>query len=115
MLRCGSLNSEWVTTSLETITPRHRGLETISIHTPEIISNAARKDGATFGQVLSADRAMRWLALDRFLVQFWESRSIRPKIVHPRTEEEEERRDWVKFLLPEGMKRGIIDLAEESS
>ena len=48
--------------------------------------------------------------LDRLLVQFWDSRSIRPKVVT----EKKGKRDWAGYLLPEITKRGIIDLVEES-
>lgn len=59
-----------------------------------------------------------WLDLDPLLVQFWESRSIRTKIVHPPhdpDDEEEGVDNWPEYLLPESMRRGIIDLVQEPS
>jgi hypothetical protein len=48
----------------------------------------------------------QWLDLDRLLVQFWESRSIRPRVV---CSMEQNRSDCVGCLLPEITKRGLID------
>jgi hypothetical protein len=57
-----------------------------------------------------------WLDLGHLLVQFWESSSIRPKFVClRRVKGERDARYWVGCwrLLPEIMKRGIIDLVEK--
>ena len=51
--------------------------------------------------------------IDRLLVEFWELRSIRPKITNgstPRNDEKGVMIDWVGYLLPEITKRGRIDL-----
>ena len=52
--------------------------------------------------------------LDRLLVEFWELRSIRPKITNGSTPRNDEKKgfmiDCVGCLLPEITKRGIIDL-----
>ena len=53
----------------------------------------------------------QWLDLDRLLVQFWVSRSIRPKIVYPGNATEI-MKDWIVCLLPEITKRGIVDLVK---
>ena len=57
---------------------------------------------------------MRWPDLVHLLVQFWESHSIRPKVSCPEPPRESRTtvQDWVKFLLPELMKRGIVDIVE---
>lgn len=57
---------------------------------------------------------MRWLDLDCLLVQFWESHPIQVKVVCPLPLNSDgwSVLDWVMFLLPELMKRGIIDLVE---
>ena len=46
--------------------------------------------------------------LDRLLVQFWESRAIRPKIVCKVAEMCE----CVGYLLPEATERGITELVD---
>ena len=57
---------------------------------------------------------MRWSDLGRFLVQFWESRSIRSKVVCPRTGEGSRGgADWVKFFVPESVKRGVFDSVDD--
>ena len=109
------LISEWVITSLGTISSRHRDLQQISIHIPDIWSYAVQEDGVTLERVLEANSDTKWLDLDRLLVQFWESRSIRPKVVCNLTElEKKEGRDWGGHLFPELTRRGIIDLVEYS-
>ena len=101
--------------TLETIGPRHRGLQRISIHIPHILSYAIQKDGVIVEQTEVANPGTRWLDLDRLLVQFWESRSIRPKVVYPRTMDGKRGlRDWAGYLLLEITKRGIIDVVEGS-
>jgi len=51
------------------------------------------------------------LDLDRLLVEFWESRSIRPRLGCLRLEEERERVEYcIRCLFPETMERGIVDL-----
>ena len=60
---------------------------------------------------------MSWADLDRLLVQFWEFHSVRTRVVHrqPRTGNGTGgTEDWVQYLLPEMMKRGVVDLTEES-
>lgn len=55
----------------------------------------------------------RWSDLDRLLLKFWDSHSIRPKVVDSRTEDEKRgTRDWVRYLFPEATKGGIIDVVE---
>ena len=61
-----------------------------------------------------ADLGMQWSDLDRLLVQFWESHSIQVKVACPSPLNSDgwSVLDWVTFLLPELMKRGITDLVE---
>jgi len=52
-----------------------------------------------------------WSDLDHLLVQFWESRSIRPRIGCFRVRGVKRNMDYcVGCLLPEITKRGIVDL-----
>ena len=48
--------------------------------------------------------------LDRFLVQFWESRDIRPKVMYPVVKGREVVCVWAGVFLPEITERRIIEL-----
>jgi len=116
VFRCGSLSSEWIVMALETITPRHQNLQRISIHIPQVLTCAIHEDGFIIERIEEANPDTQWLDLDRLLVQFWSSRSIRPEVVYPNTKSEGNgMRDWAGYLLPEMTMRGIVDLVEESS
>ena len=65
--------------------------------------------------IREADPGMQWSDLDRLLPQFLESRPIRARVVY--TPDDNERwlgarpmLVWAKYLLPESIKRGIVDL-----
>ena len=73
--------------------------------------SAVAGPGANVRQAIGEANFEQWLNLDRLLVQFWESRSIRPKVVCAKLREG---RDWAGCLLPEITGRGIIDLFEDS-
>ena len=100
----------WIITALQTITTGHRDLRQISIHVPNNLP--LTDDGGNVGQIVGEVTYREWLDLDDLLVQFWESRSIHPKVILDSTM-------WVGkgrikycigYLLPEITKRGIIDL-----
>jgi len=96
---------------LETITPEHRDLRQVSIHLPF-------KRIPPIGDVQSylEDHIYEmWLQLDRLLVQFWELRSIRPKVVviDSSRGSTQELKDQIGCLFPEITARGIIDLVED--
>ena len=96
---------------LETITPEHRDLRQVSIYLP--FKRIPRIGAAQFS--FGADIYEKWLELDRLLVQFWELRSIRPKVVVTESLQRgtQEMKDRIGCLFPEITLRGIIDLAEE--
>ena len=57
----------------------------------------------------------QWLELDRMLIQLWESRSIRPRVIRTVLAKEEQcMRDCYGCLLPEMSKGGILDLVERA-
>ena len=106
VFRSGSQGVEWITIALQTIAPQHQDLRTISIHLPshlaafDVDSNIKK----TLGEVTSG----RWSDLDYLLVQFWESRSIRPRVGCLRGRKQNI--DYcIGCLLPEVTKRGIVD------
>ena len=100
-----SMSVKWIVLALQTITPKHRNLRGISIYVPydPTLTNA----GADVAQVIGDLICGQWLDLDRLLVQIWESRSIRPKVLSTT----QHIGYSVGGLLPEITKRGIIDLA----
>ena len=113
VFRVQSRNVDWVTTALRTITPKHLSVEHISIHV-RLYRSGPTLLGTNIGQTVGEPVLGQWPDLDRFLVHFWESRSIRPKVraLTSQAEEKQEKRDRVGLLLPEITARGIIDLIE---
>ena len=105
-----ALSVDWVTMTLKTVTSKHRNLQRISIHVPYdfTLVDACAHVGQTVREVISRP----WLDLDRLLVQFWELRSIRPKVIlaPKRWMGKQEVEYCVGCLLPEITKRGIINL-----
>ena len=109
---CGQLRAKWVTMTLRTVTSKHKDLQKIFIHiyhrfTPD-------SSGASIRKVVGETTYREWLDLDRLLVEFWESRSIRPKVKYACASPNESKGaiDGVACLLPEITKRGIADLVE---
>jgi hypothetical protein len=96
---------EWITTALQTITPKHRDLRQITIEMSYHF--ALPTPPANLKQAIEENRG-QWLDLDRLLVQFWESRSVRLKVYTMGRGVI----DHVRLLLPEVTGRGITDLVE---
>jgi hypothetical protein len=69
---------KWVATTLRT-TPKPQDLREISIYLPYYVT--ATGVGVDVVQVIGEENWEEWLDLDRLLVQFWESGSIRPKVI----------------------------------
>ena len=100
----------WVIAALRTITPNHRDFRQITIRIPYYLT--LPKVLASIRRAIGEENYRLWLDLDRFLVQFSESRSIRPKVVCTTARGT---RGSIGCLLPEASKRGIIDLVECAS
>ena len=113
VFRCG-LGGEWATTRLETITSRHQDLQHITIHVLRVRKYAQEGD-FVIDWIERAYPVTRWSDLDRPLVQFWDSRSIRPKVLLPPTRKEVGMKDWGEHSFPELTRRGVVDLVEYSS
>ena len=99
--------------ALQTITSKHRDLRQISIHVPHDLTHP--NVDMVAGRFITEEICREWSCLDRLLVQFWESRSIRPRIVYPTPMEEKQRvcmRDSIGCLMQEITGREIIDLVE---
>ena len=116
MLRCGSLNVGWIILALGTIGSENRNLQRLSIYIPPDLDCILPEDcGDMEKAIREADPGMQWSDLDRLLPQFLESRPIRARVVY--TPDDNERwlgarpmLVWAKYLLPESIKRGIVDL-----
>jgi len=95
--------------TLKTITPEHRDLRQIVIYLSRDLT--LFEVGADLKQFLGGAISRQWSDLDRLLVEFWESRSIRPRV--GRVTQGERRRSMeycIGCLLPEIKKRGIVDM-----
>jgi hypothetical protein len=97
---------EWIATALQTITPEHQDFRQISIRTAyyQVIDGAGTDANA--GQTTGG--LQRCSSLDQILLQFWELRSIQPKVIYT----ERGVRDCIRRLLPEMTERWIIDLVK---
>ena len=99
----------WVTAALQTITTEHRNLRSISIYAPFRFTQI--NPDANVRETIGGEIFDQWLDLDRLLVQFWESRSIRPNVVCTKVERgNKNTRYCIGCVLPEVTKRGVIDL-----
>jgi hypothetical protein len=107
IFRPGLRRVEWVIKALQTITLQNRSLRQLIIHIPRNYTFACLC--ANGGEVLGEPVRGQWPELDRFLVEFWESHSIPPKVIRTK---EIDTSDCVGCLLPEVTRRGILDLVE---
>ena len=105
-----SSGPEWVTTALQTITPKHRDLRQISIST-DYFSTLIEFLGSVSMQKLEEQTAERWLELDRLLTQLWESYSTPPKIICGALSwNEKDVRNLMGRWLPEATRGGTVNL-----
>jgi len=108
IFRPGSQNVEWITMALQTITPNHGDLQQIFIYLPSHLTffNLGAPIRQSLGDIVSRG----WSDLDNLLTQFWESRSIRPRVGCMRQGKKGQNTEYsMRCLLPEIMKRGIVD------
>jgi hypothetical protein len=112
MFGCETLGAGCAITALESITSAHQGLEKISLYIPH--RDECRPTGME--RVEKVNPGMRWSDLDLLLVKFWETRSICPQVLFPSSPRRDGAsvQEWAKYLLPEVMKKGIVDVVEIS-
>ena len=95
-------NVQWVTTTLQTV--ESEDLQLITLWpSPETLAPANTEP-----------LLQQWRDLDRLLVQFWVSHSIRPKVAYQAMVGGKDLRDSVSSLLPELTRRGPVDPAEHN-
>jgi hypothetical protein len=100
----------WVTMALRTITPEHEDLHGISIHlTSHSSSLSTFESPLRVRQLLGVNTYMKWMDLDRVLVQLCEPRAVCVE-VRSLSAREDEAREHVEDLLPGATKRGMIRL-----
>jgi len=102
-----SLDIRWITMALQTITPEHRALSQVSIYVSDDVASVVIN--ADVKKTLGEANFGQWLDLDRLLVQLWESRSVRPKVIREAVVEggPSTMRDCIGSLLPEMTKGGM--------
>jgi hypothetical protein len=105
--RSSSWSVESIVVALQTITPEHRYLQQILV----LATRHSAMTGASVRQAIGEEDLAQLLDLDRLLVQFWESHSVRLKVVCVTLEQG---RDHIDHLLPEVSGRGIVDFVRYS-
>ena len=111
VFRLGSLTVEWVTMVLQAITPKHQDLEHISIYMPSYMLPPVRP-GVRITHTVEGIVG-QWLDLDRLLVQFSESRSIRLRVICGMLGKyEQNTKHSIGCLLPVAAGGGMIDVVE---
>ena len=100
VFQCGRPNVQWVIETLQTV--ESKSLQRITV----------RPDADTLAHHITEPARQRWHDLDRLLVQFWTSHSIRPIVTYEAGARRKDMRDHAPSLLPELTRRGIVDLAE---
>jgi len=110
---CRTLRVEWVVMALRTITHNRGSLQSISLHLPTMPYSYGlhRIDPADVKHMIEDAMYSQWLEFDQFLVQLWESHSIRPNVTcyAPPLQDGY---SWADSLLPELTSRGAISLVE---
>lgn len=113
VFRYESKNIDWITMTLQTITSEHRDFRQITIFLPCLLTLFNVVVGGPPSTYLDDAMARQWLELDCLLLQFWETRSIRPRVLCPRLGGEWRNTETLIGCLLQGItQRGIIDLFE---
>ena len=116
--RCETFECGWLIMTLETIAPKHRDFQQVTIHIPSFVSYVSA-ESLTMAEeewIENASPGVRWSDLDRVLIKLWESHMTRVKVIYPEpwiSHVGREMKDWAVYLLPESTKRGITDLVQE--
>lgn len=100
--------------TLKTITPNHQNLKMISVDAPFILFglNPKHVHPLRFRDSIGEAAYMGWLELDHLLIKFWESHSIRTKVLCsvPSSMGMEGARGCIGSLFSEVMKSGGAEL-----
>jgi len=96
------LNVQWITRTLQ------------SVESNDLRRITLRPDPYTFADTIQETGYREWWELDRLLVQFRTSRSIRPKVVYKMGLGVRDVRGYALSLIPELTRRGLVELVENS-
>jgi len=99
VLLCTQPGVRWVTEALQTV--ESRDLQDITL----------QSDHAALIHGFEEQVLRQWQDLDRLLVRFWTSHSIRPKVTYE-VGAGRDMRDYAPSALPELTRRGLVDLVE---
>ena len=103
VFQCRRPTVKWVTESLQTA--ESKDLERITV----------RPDPDAFEFRITGLDRRGWHDLDRLLVQFWDSHSIRPRVTYEAETRRRDIRHYAPSLLPELTRRGLVDLVKYGS
>jgi len=98
MFRCRIPNIRWVATALQSIESKNLQQITIRLYPITPVDSIEEGDYRDLQE------------LDRVLVQFWTSHSLRPRFVYAPEDGEKDTRDHLSRLLPELTRRGLVDV-----
>jgi len=90
-------SAQWIITTLQTV--ESKNLQRINICQAIVLPKE-----------IEEMVCQEWHDLDRLLVQFWTSHSIRPEVTYVAQKGGEDLRDHAPSLLPELTRRGLVDL-----
>ena len=114
-MSCG-LNPQWVVTTLQTITPNHRDLHRISLDTQLVLLHLFPNfpNSINLRHRIGETAFQGWLELDRTLVRFSESHSIRLRLQvdYRILMSDNEAKGMMERLLPEVTARGVANMDE---
>jgi len=99
--QCTRPGVRWITAALQTT--ESKALQRIALYPEDAALDPS--DG----------KYQEWQDLDRLLLQFWTSHSIRPRVVYEPDEEGVDLTDLAPILFPELFRRRLIDLVERPS
>jgi len=100
VFRCGRQNVQWITEALQTV--ESKTLQQITVW----------PDFNSFPLRIAEPYRQQWHDLDRLLIQFWDSHSIRPKVTYKAGVIRKDTREYAPGLLPELTERGLVDLVD---
>ena len=102
MFRCDMRNIRWIVAALRTVESQNLQRITLRLHPT---SPGDWAEGTDY---------LECQDLDRTLVQFWISHSIRPQFVPIYRGGKKGTKDRVSRLLPELTERGLVDVVEQT-
>ena len=105
---------KWIILALQTVTHEHRDFRQMFFRASEARPRLPGNiDGSGIRKTIGEPAFNQWLELDHLLVKFWDTHSIRLKVSYNALRDEWKKIEvWVKCLLPEMAKRGLIDSME---